>query len=260
MHENDIWDQYKYERKGIGSPIAVPSWRILADLSQSSPFGVNLINCCCGLVSAWESWGSKLEVESIGNELEELHAKKPFAKDFYHHFHRHCPRLGFNSNANNDILQRINLVSGSWNGFRLFTEEMLSTMQISLKFWVLLKTTFGPNNPENDGTKALYWITISRCFSAGASGSDSEDEMEWDEMISERMFEKRFNDLSDTETAGKFLVREVEVELNLFNNRGELCTVIEFEHTAQNVVVTGITLYADVIDQPTLEMTKYKDG
>ena len=248
LHGNDIWDQYKFERNGVGSPIAVPSWRILADLSQSSPFGVNLINCCCGLVSGWNTWEFHLEVESIGNELDELHAKRPLTKDFHHHFHRHCARLGFNHMEHRNHFPsqtRINLVPGSWNGFRLFTKEMLSTMQISLKFSVLLKTTYGPN--DGPFKRPLYKIILSKCFRADDDSVSESEEMDRDEMISDIMFEKVFNDLSDTETTGKFMVREAEVELNLFNKRGELCTVIDFEHMAKNVVVTGITLYADII-------------
>ena len=43
---------------------------------------------------------------------------------------------------------------------KMFTDEMLSTMKITLKFWVLLKTTFGPENPTDEGNEAVYQIDL----------------------------------------------------------------------------------------------------
>ena len=42
----------------------------------------------------------------------------------------------------------------------MFTGEMRSRMKITLKFWVLLKTTFGPDNPRDEGNEAVYQIDL----------------------------------------------------------------------------------------------------
>ena len=42
----------------------------------------------------------------------------------------------------------------------MFTGEMQSRMRITLRFWVLLKTTFGPDNPKGDGNEAVYQVDL----------------------------------------------------------------------------------------------------
>ena len=42
----------------------------------------------------------------------------------------------------------------------MFTGEMLSRMKITLKFRVLLKTTFGPDNPKQEDNRAVYQVDL----------------------------------------------------------------------------------------------------
>ena len=47
-------------------------------------------------------------------------------------------------------------------------------MHFLLRFWVLLKTTFGPDNPKHEGNQAVYQIDLRRYVSGTESFPETE--------------------------------------------------------------------------------------
>ena len=45
---------------------------------------------------------------------------------------------------------------------------------VALRFWVLLKTTFGPDNPKHEGNQAVYQIDLRRYVSGTESFAETE--------------------------------------------------------------------------------------
>ena len=43
-----------------------------------------------------------------------------------------------------------------------------------LRFWVLLKTTFGPDNPKHEGNQAVYQIDLRRYVTGTESFAETE--------------------------------------------------------------------------------------
>ena len=43
-----------------------------------------------------------------------------------------------------------------------------------LRFWVLLKTTFGPDNPKHEGNQAVYQIDLRRYVTGTEAFAETE--------------------------------------------------------------------------------------
>ena len=143
----------------------------------------NLLHTCCGDATTsfcvsdhedyfgdarcsphWTCESGQWEIHIfIKGELEPLYAKDTTARDFHHHFHNPCPPIAYQAGSYSCYAyQIVDLLDEDHLDGRMFTREMLSRMKISLKLWVLLKTTFGPDNPKHDGNKAVYQVDLRR--------------------------------------------------------------------------------------------------
>lgn len=52
--------------------------------------------------------------------------------------------------------------------------QMILLRPLVLRFWVLLKTTFGPDNPKHEGNQAVYQIDLRRYVTGTESFAETQ--------------------------------------------------------------------------------------